>query len=433
MRQSDFENPTSEMFSVNVSNKPTTKSKEEKSFRNGRWTHDEHFRFIEAMLLYGNDWKKVQKHIGTRSPTQARSHAQKFFIRIKKKIFKDREVNKPMNTEDILSQIQSFVKHEVIDKIVRNNETSKFSSISDSKDRLSKVLFLMMSNFSKDKATKTKLVDIDNVSEIDYSFKEEDLSNWEKLTSGRGNKPETAGAKAVKKAESSKKNDIFSIEKTNSRKVSLEVDFTKLNPETPSNNMYNNIPGTATSNQNPSTNIFNNQVFNPSGNSYINIVTINVCKNEKESKDNITSNNNVPYLEDNPLDMNIMDFNTKNANFINFINDPKGYLSVNNTTMKAKKEEFSSYRNRQLSSVNNNIPYLGNNNFGFNLNNSDIFNDDFTSGVGNNLNIRFDDVQDEIIKNTFFLDDEDIINDIKDDKDYDDKDIFELDNFFNTK
>jgi len=41
------------------------------------------------LINYGNDWKKVQKNIQTRSSTQARSHAQKFFINVKKKIKKN--------------------------------------------------------------------------------------------------------------------------------------------------------------------------------------------------------------------------------------------------------------------------------------------------------------------------------------------------------
>lgn len=46
---------------------------------------DEHFRFIEALQLYGKEWKRVQQHVGTRSSTQARSHAQKFFVKLDKK------------------------------------------------------------------------------------------------------------------------------------------------------------------------------------------------------------------------------------------------------------------------------------------------------------------------------------------------------------
>jgi len=54
-------------------------------FNHGRWTKEEQIRFIEALWLYGNEWKKVQLHISTRSSSQSRSHAQKFFLKLKKK------------------------------------------------------------------------------------------------------------------------------------------------------------------------------------------------------------------------------------------------------------------------------------------------------------------------------------------------------------
>ena len=51
----------------------------ENQFHSGRWTEEEHQKFIDGILQYGNEWKKVQQVIRTRSSTQARSHAQKFF------------------------------------------------------------------------------------------------------------------------------------------------------------------------------------------------------------------------------------------------------------------------------------------------------------------------------------------------------------------
>ena len=55
-------------------------------FQTGKWTEEEHEKFIEGILIYGNEWKKVQEIIKTRSSAQARSHAQKFFLKIKKSI-----------------------------------------------------------------------------------------------------------------------------------------------------------------------------------------------------------------------------------------------------------------------------------------------------------------------------------------------------------
>ena len=52
-------------------------------FLTGRWHLSEHKKFLEAIIKFGNDWKRVEKHIGTRSSSQARSHAQKFFIKLK--------------------------------------------------------------------------------------------------------------------------------------------------------------------------------------------------------------------------------------------------------------------------------------------------------------------------------------------------------------
>jgi SHAQKYF class myb-like DNA-binding protein len=58
----------------------------------GRWNSDEHKRFIKGCLLYGNNWKKVEGYVQTRTSTQIRSHAQKFLIKLKKK-YKINELN----------------------------------------------------------------------------------------------------------------------------------------------------------------------------------------------------------------------------------------------------------------------------------------------------------------------------------------------------
>lgn len=65
--------------------KKKAKSKsDDGSSTNGRWTKEEHERFVEAYKLYGKNWKKVQEYVGTRTTTQARSHAQKYFAKLQK-------------------------------------------------------------------------------------------------------------------------------------------------------------------------------------------------------------------------------------------------------------------------------------------------------------------------------------------------------------
>jgi SHAQKYF class myb-like DNA-binding protein len=55
------------------------------TFKTGRWTRLEHFKFLEALKMFGKEWSKVQEHVFTRTSTQARSHAQKFFAKLDKK------------------------------------------------------------------------------------------------------------------------------------------------------------------------------------------------------------------------------------------------------------------------------------------------------------------------------------------------------------
>ena len=94
-------------------------------FNTGRWLQEEHQKFIEAMFLYGNEWKKVQQHIKTRSSTQARSHAQKFFIRLRKKFFEnfreDELKNGSINSknENLINLIKESVNCDLISNLFK--------------------------------------------------------------------------------------------------------------------------------------------------------------------------------------------------------------------------------------------------------------------------------------------------------------------------
>ena len=104
---------------LNENNSTTTNKKKKKKniistdseedINEGRWDPDEHMRFIEAINIFGNEWKEVQKYVATRSSNQVRSHAQKFFLKLKN--FKDPNlgvdftVNNIKNLSDIINAI----------------------------------------------------------------------------------------------------------------------------------------------------------------------------------------------------------------------------------------------------------------------------------------------------------------------------------------
>lgn len=69
---------------------PQGKTSEDINSHGGRWTQEEHKKFIKGLKIYGKDWIQIQNYIGTRTSAQTRSHAQKFFGKLqRKKKFKE--------------------------------------------------------------------------------------------------------------------------------------------------------------------------------------------------------------------------------------------------------------------------------------------------------------------------------------------------------
>lgn len=56
---------------------------------------------MEALKRYGKEWQKVQQHVSTRTSTQARSHAQKFFVKLDKKSLTLDEFLKDLDLKEV--------------------------------------------------------------------------------------------------------------------------------------------------------------------------------------------------------------------------------------------------------------------------------------------------------------------------------------------
>lgn len=68
----------------NQSSNANNKSCDKNSRSSGRWTKEEHQKFIEGLKKFGKNWKQVEEYVGTRNGAQIRSHAQKFFNRLER-------------------------------------------------------------------------------------------------------------------------------------------------------------------------------------------------------------------------------------------------------------------------------------------------------------------------------------------------------------
>lgn len=139
--------------------KKNKKHKESKPFLNeGRWSTEEHTKFIEGLVEFGKNWKDVQKYIGTRTTAQARSHAQKFFLKLKMiknpLINIDFSNNNIKNLSDILEEIKrKNENNEDEKKFIINTLKNLSDTISNESNEINKIRF----NKIRIKKTKFKL------------------------------------------------------------------------------------------------------------------------------------------------------------------------------------------------------------------------------------------------------------------------------------
>lgn len=254
----------------------------------GRWTEREHLLFLEGIMLYQNEWKNVQNHIKTRSATQARSHAQKFFIKMRKELLK-----KCSSLNEIKDSICNEFSKQLDNKFKPKNKVEFVES-------MMKLIFTNEKNFpfSNESVTcisKQQSLQLDE--DKDQISNEQDDDNTNTFKEGK----------------------IFCISKENSRRNSLNIqnDYTVNNNSNNNNNsskhLINNNSNNnmnSTTHMNAGTTIQLAKKFHttPNNNPCINIVTVHVINNNpnynsnikkvsnSEHKGNSSSNNNNNYV-----------------------------------------------------------------------------------------------------------------------------------------
>ena len=181
-------NQTSEKLKK-LKEKPKKKNsilEKETNYLTGRWNFEEHKKFIEAIIKFGNNWKLVQKHIKTRSSTQARSHAQKFFIKLKKaKLISNNNFDLTNSSIKMLHETLSELNENEYEKIFeelnnvfdKKNEGKKRKKRSKSTNFYSDSNDLMNSDLFESKNLTERISDVE-LDDYDYLLINNTLKNY---------------------------------------------------------------------------------------------------------------------------------------------------------------------------------------------------------------------------------------------------------------
>ena len=338
----------------------------ENQFHTGRWAEDEHQKFIDGILQYGNEWKKVQQIIKTRSSTQARSHAQKFFQRIKK-IIKSKEGD--FNDKDKIVEI-------IVNNILPNKKGSPLTKI-----QKEKLLIAIYSNIKNDEENNEH---IDKNEELGL---EENNLKFKKENNDNNILPKTYKSsvnlvnvnlnnifefgKIGQKRKLSKnfdvKDRIFNIKKDMSHRPSMDISFPKLsNNEEIKDNLADNTKNNINNNLNQD---INKNSYNVNNNlNYIN------NNSEQNNLDNCEMNNKNNFIIHNYI--NITNNYMSNNYFYNMNNPEFINNNINNMMMGSNIQDSynlnydknDSYSNEKYNNYYGNCQYFNKNNYNFDRN-----------------------------------------------------------------
>ena len=287
--------------SINTSNRKQNGSKNERGYEHGRWTPEEHDLFLEGLMLFGNEWKSVQGHIKTRSATQARSHAQKFFIKLRKSL--SSEINQDLISEKIIELFQTHLGNKFnpnnIDTFVKMMKKLIFTN--EQAPEVNKVIIGSINNVKLIKPKTSNQVIIEE--DID----EDNQSYYSAL--GEENKQQ-----------------IFSISKDCSRKTSINYPVKESN-KIDLNKQFSSLTKSF-QNSNPSCiNFVTINMVNNSQNNYVNTIK------EPQMQNQFNFNMKNETKDSNPFNIQFDDVLGGNNNGLNFFEDQYNNNTGNNNDL----------------------------------------------------------------------------------------------------
>ena len=289
-----------ESSSLNKSSNVSNRKKKSEGHEHGRWTPEEHDLFLEGLMLYGNEWKSVQGHIKTRSATQARSHAQKFFIKLRKELSNETDQN--IMSDKIIELFQTHLGDKFnpynIDAFVKMMKKLIFTN-EQSFPVVNKVVIGPIVQVPKPKTSNTII--------IEKGFDEDNQSYYSAL--GEENKQQ-----------------IFSISKDCSRKTSINYPVKESN-KIDLNKQFSSLTKSF-QNSNPSCiNFVTINMVNNSQNNYVNTIK------EPQMQNQFNFNMKNETKDSNPFNIQFDDVLGGNNNGLNFFEDQYNNNTGNNNDL----------------------------------------------------------------------------------------------------
>ena len=393
------QNVSDEKIKINSSKENENSESNQNEYNSGRWTNEEHQKFIEGILKYGNEWKRVQSIIKTRSSTQARSHAQKFFLRLKKEI-----------SPKILADPNQLLEY----IITSTNKAKNYTNLTpEQKERL----FSVIRSNLKPEESQNRNINIyntnqyinknrENESGLDYikeeeydnlAYNKENIINKKMSISDIGEKRKITFCSKKRKNSSDyilsiNENRIFNIQKDMNHKRSMDItkksdifvnNLTKNNIEKKNsynefnNSINNNLYINNNNNINNNLNNINNNNF-ISGDKYTNKSSNNNCStnfiiqnnyyniinnynnnmNNNQGNINFNANNfQNAYINNDSINS---DYNNQNKNYVNNIDN----LKIKDKNIKNNNLEYSdNEKNINPKNILENYSFLNNENF----------------------------------------------------------------------